>query len=397
MKVAAEMKIAMLCYFYQDGLGFQENHLVREYVKAGHDVMVLAPLDDEVFSYYQGRRHSGNKIVETEISENLKLVRFPYRKFSNQKFDPLKGMAPYLHDFEPEIIFVHGLSFNLRDCVRYHKSKPRCRLIMDFHGDFSNSGRTWLSRNLLHKLIKRRLVRKYSKYIDQIYAITPTSQDFLVRMYGFSPNDIKLLPLGGDLVVVDAQRASGARGRVRAALGLSLTDFVVFTGGKLEPFKKTDELINAVRLLEDQDIHLVVVGSVPNHFPEYSTYLSELASSTPKVHMAGWLELDEMTAHMLAADCAVFPAGQSVVWQQAIVSGLPLIVGELPGQSVAYLNRGNIIPLKSDNLESHELARVLVELKRDPKRRAAMAKIANQVAQTELDWVKIAGTSLEGV
>ena len=389
------MKIAMLCYFYQDGLGFQENHLVREYVNAGHDVMVLAPLDDEVFSYYQGRRDSGTAILETQISENLKLVRLPYRKFSNQKYDPLKGIAPYLLKFEPDIIFMHGLSFNLKDCVRYLKSKPERKLIMDFHGDFSNSGKTWLSRNLLHKIIRRRLLKKYAKYIDQIYAITPTSQDFLVRMYGLNRNAIKLLPLGGDLGVVETQRTSRARDRVRAELGLSLTDFVVFTGGKLEPFKKTDELINAIRFLDNEDIHLVVVGSVPNQFPEYASHLHELASLTPRVHMAGWLDLDNMTSHMLAADCAVFPAGQSVLWQQAIVSGLPLIVGELPNQSVAYLNRGNIIAFKSDKLDSSGLAKVILELKNDPDRLFAMAEIAQHLAQTDLDWAKIAGKSLE--
>lgn len=385
----------MLCYFYQDGLGFQDNHLVREYVNAGHDVLVMAPLDDEVFSYYEGHRHSGKEIVETQVSARFQLVRLPYKNFSNRKYDPMKGVLSYLVRFKPDLIFVHGLSFNLRDCVRYVKSEPSCKLVMDFHGDFSNSGRTWLSRNLLHKVIKRRILKRNAKYIDQIFAITPTSQEFMEKMYGLNQHHIKLLPLGGDLEVVDAQRASGARDRIRTKLGLSPSAFLIFTAGKLEPFKKTDELINAVGLLEGEDIHLLVIGSVPNHFPEYSMLLTELASSNPKVHMAGWLDLDDMTAHMLAADCAVFPAGQSVVWQQAIASGLPLIVGELPDQSVAYLNRGNIATFKARSLDSHELARVIVELKRDPWRRAAMAEIANRVAQTELDWVIIARTSLE--
>lgn len=384
----------MLCYFYQDGLGFQENHLVREYVNSGHQLLVVAPLDDDVFSYYQGHRNSGTKAAETQVSANLKFVRLPYKRFANQKYDPLKGLARYLDEFEPDIIFIHGLSFNLRDCVTHLKSRPECKLLMDFHGDFSNSGRTWLSRNILHKVIKKRLLKKYMKYIDQIYAITPTSQDFLERMYGVSSNDIKLLPLGGDLRIVEALRASGERERLRATLGVSVADFVIFTGGKLEPFKKTDELIKAVRLLDREGIHLVVVGSVPEHYSEYSKQLSELASSTPNVHMAGWLDLKSMTAWMLAADCAVFPAGQSVVWQQAIVAGLPLIVGELPGQSVAYLNRGNITALKSDNLDSNEMASAIKDLQSDPRRQMAMAQIAKRVARNELDWVKIAESSL---
>ena len=54
--------------------------------------------------------------------------------------------------------------------------------------------------------------------------------------------------------------------------------------------------------------------------------------------MVGWLNQDDLNRHLAMADLAVFPASQSILWQQAIAMGLPLIVGDAGHQDISYLN-----------------------------------------------------------
>jgi glycosyltransferase involved in cell wall biosynthesis len=39
----------------------------------------------------------------------------------------------------------------------------------------------------------------------------------------------------------------------------------------------------------------------------------------------GWVKPGEIYQYYMASDVAVYPGGQSVLWQQAIACGLPLI------------------------------------------------------------------------
>ena len=48
------MKIFMICEFYDPTLEFQENQLVRQYRRMGHEVTVVASTFDDVFDYYAG-------------------------------------------------------------------------------------------------------------------------------------------------------------------------------------------------------------------------------------------------------------------------------------------------------------------------------------------------------
>jgi glycosyltransferase involved in cell wall biosynthesis len=385
----------MLCYFFQPDLGFQENHLVREYLEAGHQVLVIAPPDKDVFSYYEGFRDHTRAVVEIQVTDGYTLVRLPYRRFSTNKVDPLKGVYSQLTRFNPDLIFVHGISFNLGECVKYAKNNSQCDVIVDFHGDFSNSGRSWISRKVLHGFIKKWYLQRFLDEVVRIYAITPASIEFVRTAYGVDSEKIELLPLGADLRGVELANKQDARSECRKSLGLRDSDTLIFTGGKLEPWKKTDLLIEAILELNRSDLHVVIAGVVPDTLRDYQERLNNLAIKSANIHFVGWVDPFDLTSFMLASDLAVFPASQSVIWQQAVASGLPLIIGELPHQGVAYMNRGNILPLDASNLNSTQLAIAILALISDPSQLQRMGEISSNVARTELDWVKIALQSLK--
>ena len=70
----------------------------------------------------------------------------------------------------------------------------------------------------------------------------------------------------------------------------------------------------------------------------YGEMLARLAARDPRVHTGGWLDQADLNRHLAMADLAVFPASQSVLWQQSIAMGLPLIVGDTGDQDISYPN-----------------------------------------------------------
>ena len=103
----------------------------------------------------------------------------------------------------------------------------------------------------------------------------------------------------------------------------------------------------------------------------------------------GWLGKLDVYRYMRMSDLAVFPASQSIMWQQAIASGLPLVVGDTGSQDISYLNlRDNIVILPRDEIRPDRLAEVISELLTKPGKLARMARGAAQSPTS--NWI---GTS----
>jgi 1,2-diacylglycerol 3-alpha-glucosyltransferase len=87
------------------------------------------------------------------------------------------------------------------------------------------------------------------------------------------------------------------------------------------------------------------------------------------------------------ADLAVFPASQSILWQQAISMGLPLIVGDAGHQDISYLNgHGNIIVLAREHIDSEHFTAAISSVVGDRALRRRMSAGALRVADEMLNW-----------
>lgn len=73
---------------------------------------------------------------------------------------------------------------------------------MDYHADFSNSGKNWVSINILHKIIRKKYLYRYKKYIDKIYPVVPAGEEFLHKIYGISYDEMELLLLAVSMMNV---------------------------------------------------------------------------------------------------------------------------------------------------------------------------------------------------
>ena len=112
-----------------------------------------------------------------------------------------------------------------------------------------------------------------------------------------------------------------------------------------------------------------------------------MSNKNKNIHFLGWQNNKTVYEYLSASDLAVFPASQSIMWLQAIGSGLPIIVGDTGGQSLDYINEfGAIIELKNEDINAENIAESIKKIIFDYDLHLAMKKAANKTTNKFLDW-----------
>lgn len=394
------MKILMICEFFDDGLDYQENLLARAYHLMGHEVVIVASTILSLSDYVRDA-DLGKGERQEQAHDWGKLIRVPFQFNILHRIKRFKSILSVIEEVKPNLLYFHDIIPNLDEGVQYVRANPDCAMIMDYHGDASNSGANFLSRRVLHGIVRKRILDLARPYLRKILPVTPGSANFLRELYRVPDEEMELLPLGTNQLYAEEVLAGDARERVRTELGIAQDALVVFSGGKLSPYKRTQDLLSAVEGLSDLPIHVIVVGAADPAHGDYVASITKLAERNPKVHMVGWQDRAGVYAHMAASDIAVFPASQSVLWQQSLGMGLPLIVSErsqgLRGvQHVNYLNRhDNLIVLDPDVPLASQIETHLLRLATDHSARLRMAEGAKQTAADILDYAALASRTLE--
>lgn len=380
------MKILIMCDIFDEGIGSQENILAKYFRKHGHQVSIVTSTFESVFDYIADRyvSHAPPKIF---FIEDLKVIRLPYKLNLLNKVRSFDNAFEVISNEKPDMIFIMDIMPDLISAVKFKKENINTRIVMDYHADYSNSGKNWLSRKVLHGMIRKSILRYGMSYIDAIYPVTPGSADFLNDIYGVPRQRMELLPLGADMDIGKdiARRREGRE--LRARLGIAPDATVILSGGKFSRLKRTELLIAAVRQMPDLAVELVIVGAANIGEEEYAATMMRAAQGDSRIRFVGWLDNPDLFRFMDMADLAVFPASQSSLWVQAVSMGLPLVVGNTGGQDTSYMNAyDNIIELPRDEIHVDRLKEVIAQLVADPGRLAEMAEGARRTFREVLDW-----------
>ncbi len=236
------MKIVMLQDFFGIGLQYQENLLTDHYIRQGHEVVVICSTFENVFDYIADRYNPAlpKKIVEYK---GAKIIRLPYSLNFMNKLRKHSGVYEIISNEKPDLIYAHDIHLNLTEASRYAKKNRNCKIIMDYHSDFSNSANHWLSLPVLHKIIRKRFLYKYLDNLARIYPVIPDSAVFLNEVYDIPHSRMDLLPLGCDYKICKETMISVNKSKLRAYFGIKENDIVIFTGGKFNPEKGQNLLL----------------------------------------------------------------------------------------------------------------------------------------------------------
>jgi len=316
------MKIAHvgLATFYTEGLTYQDNQLAEQNVADGHEVLFIS----------NAAKYVDGEIVETGYedtvcSDGVRLIRLPYvkifNKFISDKIRKVKGIYGLLVDFAPDVIMVHGLSFwSVKEVIRYKKDYPQVKLYADTHTAADNSGRSWISLNVLHKGLYRYLTQEALPNLEKYFYIGEDERLFAVKNYGVPEAMMEFYPLGGQLPSeADAKRYREVR---RRELNIAEDELLLVHAGKLEPKKKTEMLLRAFAAVPKLKAKLAVVGSIPE---KQKTDLIKQMDADPRVVYLGWKSGAELHEYLCACDLYIQPGKVSALMQNAVCCGAPVL------------------------------------------------------------------------
>lgn len=342
------MKIVhvMLCGPVTDGWSYQDNLLTKYHRKLGYEVTMITS------QWIWGEKGSLVKLKKTNYqNENdVKVIRLPIKgkdDFS-RKFKRYEGLRQAMELENADILFIHGVSFCdvkiVTDYIRTHKIN---RVYVDNHSDFSNSGTNWISKNVLHKVIWKHYAQMLSPYVTKFYGVLPARVDWLVDMYNLPREKCELLVMGADDEKVEEAYKSESRVELRKKYGIAEDDFLIMTGGKIDPAKfQTIQLMKAVSQIENPKVKLIVFGSVSSDLQEQVKSLC----TENKIMYIGWIKSDDSYKHFVASDLVVFPGRHSVFWEQVAGLGIPMICKYWPGTTHIDMG-GNADFLYQDTVE----------------------------------------------
>lgn len=334
------MRIMHVCLsnFYIDGVGYQENFLVRQHVHDGHDVLVVASTE----TYDQAQQITYTSPGRYRGQDGALVIRLPYcRWLPHQIARKLRihpGFGKVLAQFRPEVVMFHGASGNeVVTAAKYVERVPHVLFYVDSHADYNNSARHFFSREFLHRRFYRNRLRRALPRVQKILCISHEAMDFLKGLYDVPREKLEFFPLGGfPLSKREWQRRRKSK---RAQLGLSDTDIVLIQAGKQSQRKRLIETLEAIYESGNLRLRMVIAGSLGDDIREQAESLIKRDS---RVRFLGWQSTDELSDLLCSADLYVQPGTQSATMQHALCCGCPVLIDDVPAH-VFYQQAGAIV------------------------------------------------------
>ncbi len=345
------MKIIHCCLAtpYIDNYGYQENNLSQTHKAQGHEVMIVASCRSAAKGELTNFVDRGEYYTKDQIT----VVRLPYISYmprlAASKLGLYKGVYDVLEKFQPDVIFLHNFQFlSINTILRYAKKNPHVKLYADSHSDNITVARTWLSKNVQHRIIHKYFaVRRAIPHIHKFYGTTPNRVDYMIDMYGIPKEKTEFLPMGVYDLGVDFSNRAQIRSDIRQKLGVEDDDFVLITGGRIREKKNIHLLLQAYKRIDNKKLKLIVFGATT---PEFSAIIDRLINDDHRVIYLGWLSAEETYKYYFASDMAVFPGTHSTLWEEAAGVGLPIIFKYFKGMTHVVMD-GNAVILYDVSIE----------------------------------------------
>lgn len=339
----------MIACFYVEGMEYQENVLPRKHKKNGFDVEIVTTQ----FSFDRnGKKYLRN--VETyENKDGIRVNVLGYKRggclFYLLGLKRINGLYEKIKSYKPDIIFVHGCQFyDIKDVIRYKKKCNFVKIYVDNHTDFINTPVDTWKRKLYYKIVIGSFARWISNYAEKFWGVTPSRIEYIKSVYGVQSDNLDLLVMGGDEDKFNYLKREECRKEICATCKFDSDDFIIITGGKIDERKKIHLLIQIATQLPLK-CKILIFGN-PNS--EIEKYFQNLPSN---VFHLGWIDSDKAYKYFVASDLGVFPGTHSVLWEQAVATGLPCVFRHWDGMEHVDVG-GNAILLDGAPDDDYKLS-----------------------------------------
>ena len=367
------MRIVQVSPFFHPHAGGVESHvrsLAREFTRQGHDVTVVTSRYDRQLPVDE--RVEGYRIVRTRTLG----MAF------NTPFDV--GTTELLRGLDADVVHLHyppPLTSYFASRALQRRNVPVC---LTYHCDLYLAG---ISGRFLAGLYQRVFLPPTLRRVGRIVVHT--------RSYGVTSamlrgRELAVIP---SVVDLDWFRPGLPSDDIRANLGLDGKRVIAFTG-RLVPHKGVDVILQALTLLPD-DVVLLVVGSGPG-LPSLVNLAHRLGISD-RVRFCAAVADDDLPRYLALANAFVFPSqnrleGFGLAVAEAMAVGLPVVIADMPGvREVIEPGHEGLLaePLLADDLAAK--TRTLLD---DPALARAMGAAGRRRAEERYGLPTVAGQLL---
>lgn len=330
------MHVCLSC-FYIDGFNYQENMLVREHVKAGHDVKVLASTENYVdgkLAYVEPAKYLG--------SDGAEVIRLPYRRFLPHKLMTKLRMhsAVYEHitEFSPDVLMFHGLcGWELRTVSRYKKSNPNVKLWVDSHEDHNNSARSFMAK-LLHKFFYKPIINSVKNSLDSVLCVSLDTIEFVNQMYAVPKDKLIFYPLGAKIYNDELYLSN--RVRVRKEYSIKDDEVLIVQTGKQTARKKLLSSLEAFSNTQSSKLRFFIAGTLSDEIEEDCL---KLINNDSRIRFLGWQRADDLEKLLCASDIYLQPGTQSATMQASLGARCAVILNDVLSHQPYIKNNGWLI------------------------------------------------------
>ncbi|MGM8138967.1 glycosyltransferase [Enterococcus italicus] len=320
---------------YTEGWSYQDNLLPKYHRRMGYEVTVIVgPLEFDSNGVSFINTHND----EYNLKDGRKIKRLIYSaalpNAIRNKLKPIKNLYKSIEEEAPDIIFLHGIqSVSISKILKYIKKNPNVKLFVDSHVDFSNSATNWFSKNILHKKIWHYYAQKLNFKAIKFWGVLPARVDFLIDIYKIPIKKTGLLEMGGDDELIE--KLSNERND-------NFSEFRILTGGKIDSKKK--QVLTLIEVCIELKIPLTIFGSVSKDLIDE---FNEKKQSR-FIQYVGWKNQEDIYKLIYQHQLVVFPGRHSVLWEETVSIGKPLLVKRWSGTEHVNIN-GNCLFLDDDS------------------------------------------------
>lgn len=313
------------------------------------------------------------------------MLRIPYSRWLPhklmRKIRSYRGVLSTLEEFQPEIVYCHGIQGAwLLDVLKFKNKNPNIRLYADNHADANNSATNLISRWVLHRLIYRPIIKLCTPHIEKILCVSTEAMDFVHSEYGVNPELTEFYPLGAH--IFSDKDYESRRKSTREKLGISDGKIILLQSGKFDKKKKLDvALYQFMSIQDDHNMVYLIAGQLTS---EIDPLILAAAKERSNIRFLGWQSPESLSDLLCSADIYIQPGSQSATMQMSLGARCPVIIADVKAH-IPYVKENGWL-IKND----HELGHIFNHIAKNPGILSIMAEKSKAIAEKLLDYKKLA-------
>ena len=383
------MRVLHVSWFYEEGLGYEENHL--PFAQAGRGIEVSLVTSTHGFpkwGKYRNREARAAFEAGSFVDRNVlvrRLVPAFHLRTRNVAQLYLKGLRDFIAHFGPDIIHLHTPTGLVTVQALNAARGLQLPVVIDFHLWYFNLHPIGSIRKTYYELFRRVILPYYSSTIARFIPLGPEPEEILSALFGVPKAKMAHSTLGADTLRFSYD--DRVRNEIRAALGIPKDAIVLTFVGRINPGKEIQILIEGwVRLADLHDVYLMIVGP-SSHQADESLMRTVPPNLRHKFIVTGFVPNHELPRYMSASDIGVWPGDPGITTIEAMSCRMAVVHSDaVAGRHITMYGNGKAF--RRGQTES--LTQVLHSMLVDRRKLAEMRFNSRRLVEDIYDWNVVA-------